>query len=145
MFTNTDRRGDRGHLMSGVVVALACLVAASSGTAHDLSAREGKREIVRLQGYREKLPPGLRTQRELVLSILGVEHKFHLTDWRRFRLTDDQPPEETEPAKFGLQAERSVLVKIAGARPEQRVTILGERRATSSDIFVLAVDLCPAE
>jgi hypothetical protein len=121
------------------------LATTSSGTAHDLPGVEVKREIVRLQGYRNEPPEGLQTQRQMVLSILGEEHTFHVVDWRRFRLTDEDPRGAADPSGFTLQAERGVLVKIASARPEQRMTILGERRANGTDIFVLAVDFCPPE
>ena len=144
MSTNTETRGNSPRSKVGAIVTLMCLLVASSGAAH-VKARTGSREIVRLQGYREVLPPDLKAQREVVLSILGEDHKFYVTDWRRFSLTDEELPGETERSRFALQAERAVLVKIAGARPEQRVTILGERRPNGSDIFVLAFDLCPSE
>ena len=142
MSTSTEQYQNRCW---AVAVGTVLLIAASSGQAHDLPAREANREIVRLQGYREKLPSGVKAQREVVLSIFGEEHKFYLTDWRRFRLTDEKPPEETDRMRFDLQAKRAVLAKIAGARPDQLVTILGERRTTGSDIFILALDLCPPE
>jgi hypothetical protein len=145
MYTSIEHAGPHRRRRTGLLVALLVLAGASPVTAHDLPGREGKREIVRLQGYRNVLPEGLQAQREMVLSILGEEHKFQVVDWRRFRLTDEDPQDQTDPTRFTLQAERAVLVKIASARPEQRVTILGERRATSSDIFVLALDLCPPE
>lgn len=130
-------------MRAGVVFAI--LVAASSAMAHDLPGNETKREIVRLQGYRNELPAGMRAQREMTLTIFGEEHKFYVVDWRRFRLTDEPPPGDTDPSHFTLQAKRAVLNEIAHARAGQRVTILGERRANGTDIFVLALDLCPSE
>lgn len=144
MSTSIEPQHDR-HCTAIVTIAALCLGMAASGAAHDLPGRDGKREFVRLQGYRTEAPSGLQLQREVVLSILGEEHEFYLTDWRRFRLAGDEPPEETERARFDLQAKRAVLLKVASARPDQRVTILGERRETGSDIFVLALDLCPPE
>jgi len=144
MSTSIEPGGKRRRLRA-FAAAVVFLAAASGGLAHVLPGAEGNREIVRLQGYREKLPPGQQTRGEIVLSILGEDHEFHLTDWRRFRLTDEEAPGETDPSRFSLQAERAVLVKITGARPEQRVTILGERRLNGPDIFVLALDLCPPE
>jgi len=140
-----ERDDDRAGAVVSVGIAFMLLISAASGLAHDLPAREVDREIVRLQGYRDELPDGARAEREVVLSILGEEHKFYLTDYRRFRLTVKGAEKGDDSGPFAVQGERSVLVKIANARPGQRVTILGEQRASGADIFVLALDLCPPE
>lgn len=142
-FTSIERR--RSTAMWTVVVLLV-LSAAPSGMAHDLPGHETDREIVRLQGYRAEAPDGVEAVRAVVLSILGEQQTFYLTDFRRFRLTDEKAPQtDKDRGPFAIQGERGALVKIANARPGQRVTILGERRATSPDIFLLALDFCPPE
>lgn len=142
MFTSIERR--LSTTRAGIVLIV--LVVASSSMAHNLPEHETNREIVRLQGYRETAPTGVEPGRMVILSIFGEQKKFHLTDFRRFRLTDEtDPAKDDDRGPFVIQGNRGVLAKIANARPEQRVTILGERRAGGSDIFVLALDLCPPE
>ena len=107
--------------------------------------RPGSREIVRIQGYRGAAPAGAAVIREIVLVAQGKEHRFGATDWRRFSL-EQQPPSATpkERDRVTLQADFAVLSRFANARADQLVTILGEQRPGSSDLFVLALDLCPS-
>jgi hypothetical protein len=75
-----------------------------------------------------------------VLGILGVDHRFHLT---QRQVLGNETAAPALPARLLLQGDREILVKIAAARPEQRVTILGERRSGGVDLFLLATDFCP--
>ncbi len=100
------------------------------------------REIVRVQGYLGGRPASTALLGEMVLNILGTDHPFHLTAWQRFGLGSESTPSTPDP-RLVLQGERSDLAKISQARPQQRITILGERHPGASDLFLLAVDFCP--
>jgi hypothetical protein len=83
--------------------------------------------------------------REVTFLVLGQQLRFAATEWRSFAFFDPAgAPTPAEPAQLTLQGERPVLHRIASARPDQRITILAERRPGSPDMFVLTVDLCPA-
>jgi hypothetical protein len=125
---------------SGALLLAVCL--AASAAAHGPEPKVG-REIVRLQGYRETPPPGLEIAAVTVLSILGKEHRFHLTARQTFRLAEEEAAAPGLEDRLVLQGERETLYRIAAARPDQRVTILADHRRGGRDLFVLAVDLCP--
>ena len=75
---------------------------------------------------------------------MGKQRPFHAVDWQVFALVTDQ--KETiapMPDTLTVQGTREVLARIAGARGEQRVSILAEHRPGSGEVFVLALDLCP--
>jgi hypothetical protein len=71
--------------------------------------------------------------------------RAHATEWRSFRIGDlpDTPPPPESP--LTLQGAREQLRRLRDARRDQLVTILAERRPGSRDLFLLAVDLCPAD
>ncbi|MCW5890786.1 MAG: hypothetical protein KIT14_09560 [bacterium] len=105
--------------------------------------RTPSREIVRLQGHRSAgaaADAGGATA--LVVSALGTDHPFAVSDLRTFGFAE-QTNDDTVGQKVVLQGSRELLSRFANARPEQTVTILAERRSGSSDLFLLALDLCP--
>lgn len=105
--------------------------------------RPPAREIVRLQGHR-----GAATDAgggtALVVSALGTEHPFVASDLRVFGFTE-QASDDPVGQKVVLQGSRELLSRFANARPHQTVTILAERRTGSSELFLLALDVCPAQ
>jgi hypothetical protein len=102
--------------------------------------RTQRREIVRLQGHRDAA--GTVSDGRMTLVVLGTEHAFAASARQVFALTDEEPA--PPPAdRYTLQGPRDLLAHLAAARPEQTVTILGEHRPGSSDLFVLTLDLCP--
>lgn len=105
---------------------------------------KGDRELVRLQGYRAAAPEGIEIAAEVVLSILGKDHRFHLTTRQSFRSTDRQEGTASRD-RWVLQGDREMLARVAAARPNQRVTMLADHRPGSSDLFLLTVDFCPPE
>lgn len=100
------------------------------------------RGIVRLQGYRVA-PTEAPANDEMVLNARGVDHRFRVTDRRRFELAQSGQTPAHERDRLTLQADFDVLARFAKARPDQQITILGEQRAGSSDLFILTLDLCP--
>lgn len=128
---------------AGAAAALLALVA-SAADAHDVSLKP-VRELLRIQGYRTPAPAGVAPLRELNMTVLGRAIPLALTEWRTFVFRDANPDKANEPTGIVLQGERPLLSRITSAKPEQQITILAERRPGSSDVFVLAVDLCPAK
>lgn len=110
--------------------------------AHAPAERAAGRELVRLQGQRGAATAGAGPT-ALVISALGTEYPFAATDLRVFGFSDKDPAATVGP-KVTLQGSREQLSRFANARPGQTITILAERRAGSSDLFLLALDLCPA-
>jgi hypothetical protein len=108
--------------------------------------RRAARELVRLQGYVGAEPTGAEGEYEVTVTARGVDHRFRVTEWRRFVLGDPPPTAaapERAPARLVLQADFEVLSRLAKARADQLLTLLAERRAGSSDLFVLTLDRCP--
>ena len=102
--------------------------------------------MVRIQGYRSPAPQGIQIAREVTFDVFGRQIPFAVTEWRSFAFHDPKAkPTPAEPTLIILQGERPLLHSITSARPQQRITILAERRPGSPDVFVLTVDLCPAE
>lgn len=125
-------------LLCGVLLANAATVLAH------VPETKPDREIVRVQGYLGTRPATVTLVGEMVLNVLGTDHPFYLTAWQPFSLRTEAQPEPAPPAsRLALQGERSDLAKVAAARAEQRVTILGERHPGAGDLFLLAVDFCP--
>jgi hypothetical protein len=119
------------------------LTFARSAGAHEPS-RMNTREIVRMSGWFGTPPAGVTVAREVTLTVQGKQRQLHAADWQVFALVTDQS--ETiapAPETITLQGTREFLARIAGARGEQRVSILAERRPGSGELFVLALDLCP--
>jgi len=142
-----DLQANRGRC--GIRAAAVGLVAATltfiatAVAAHDL-APKSVRELVRAQGYKAPAPQGTVAAREIDVVVLGRQLRFVATEWRTFTTAEKAPPSpRPEPSRVALQGERPLLHRVTSARPDQRITILAERRPGSSDLFVLAVDLCP--
>lgn len=134
----------RRHRLVNAAVVAASLVAAAA-VAHDVTPQP-VRELVRIQGFKAPAPAGTQVAREVDLVVLGQPVHFAATDWRTFAFFDPKAaPTPAEPSQVTLQGERSHLHSIIAARPEQRVTILAERRPGSANVFVLTVDLCPPQ
>lgn len=100
------------------------------------------REIVRLQGTFGAAPASIPVQREVTLLVLADRYPMKVTDWQIFG-TAEAPLGATEPNELRIQGDRVKLAEFAEIKGEQRVTILGERRPGSSELFLLALDLCP--
>jgi len=123
----------------------AALCAAAPVSAHNVMP-QSVRELVRLQGYRSSKPDGLQVQRQLTLSVLGEDQPFFAAEWRVFGFNErGAGAAPAEPDRYTLQGERAVLARFAAARPEQRITVLAERRPGATDLFILTLDLCPSE
>jgi hypothetical protein len=115
--------------------------------AHDIRPAI-KREIVRIQGFRGSPPgqtPGASPSvREVTMAAAGTDSRFAITEWQTFGVEDTpRAPAPAERDRYALQAAPNVLSRFTAARPAQRVTILAERRPGGSDLFILALDLCP--
>jgi hypothetical protein len=117
-------------------------LSASSVSAHG-PERKGARTILRLQGYRTAPVGTAHVVQEMVLVARGIEHRFWVVDRQRFELEAPgiTPPRERD--RLTLQADFDVLARFTKARDDQLVTILGEQRPGSGDLFILALDLCP--
>jgi hypothetical protein len=136
-------RSQRGVLALGAV--LVALSGSPAAYAHD-PPRPRSREIIRAQGYFGTPPAGAEAARTVELAVLGETRPLNATEWRRFAVEEKQTPADTEePARIIVQGARADLQRLKKARPEQRVTLLAERRTGSTDLFVLAVDLCPSD
>jgi hypothetical protein len=96
------------------------------------------RELVWLKGHASADAP-------LVLVALGAEHRFAVTELKRFPVGEaaTAPATDFERPRLVLQGARDVLARFAAARADQTVTILAERRPGGPDLFVIALDLCP--
>ena len=118
------------------------LLSIATATAYAAPA-PAARSILRLQGYRGSAPTGARVAEQIVLVARGVEHHFAVIDRRRFDVETPgvTPPRERD--RFTLQGDFDLLAKFSKARDGQLVTILGEQRPGSGDLFLLTVDLCP--
>lgn len=114
------------------------MLAAGPALAHQ-PERAVARELVWLKGRRggDGAP--------LVLVALGADHHFAVAELKRFPVGEDvvAPEGEFERARLSLQGPRELLARFAGARADQTVTILAERRPGRADLFVIALDLCP--
>jgi hypothetical protein len=153
----TEPRG-RASAALGLSLAIACVLGAASAEAHD-TPRTAMRELVRLQGFAEAPKAdaadgaGAAGESEagasgaaggFVLVVHGREIPFEVVDRQVFRaVASAGRPSEPEPQKLVLQGERALLARIGSARPDQKVTILGERRPGGDELFVAAVDRCP--
>ena len=127
-------------LVAGVLSAVAPGALPRPAAAHPEASRV-IREIVRLQGYFGAAPAGVPLQREVSLLVLADRYALKVTDFQVFGTTE-APVGAVEPNELRVQGDRAKLAefsKVSG----QRVTILGERRPGSSEIFLLSLDLCP--
>ncbi|MBM4247372.1 MAG: hypothetical protein FJ148_26880 [Deltaproteobacteria bacterium] len=142
--TSTERRSTA--LRRGAVAVVGGILLLAAGARAHEPQRLTSREIVRLAGTFG--PPGATAKivADVVVVAQGRERTLHATDWQVYALVVDQnAPLAPAPARVTLQGTRADLARIANARPEQRVAILAERRPDRSELFLLAVDLCPEE
>lgn len=135
------------RLVTWAAAALLSATVACGAWAHG-SPQGAVRELVRLQGHRtETSPPG--TSRRVEVTALGKAYTFAVGDWQVFALAGKDRRESDAASntvqRIVLQGSREELARFVAARPEQRVTLLAERRPGSSEWFVLALDLCPSE
>jgi len=127
------------RVVSSIVSAL--LVVAALAGAHP-PPKTVLREIVRLQGARR--PDGDAPAGRMTLRAQGVEHPFAATARQAYALMENENEEAPRVAeRYTLQGPRELLNQFATARPNQTVTILAEHRPGSTDLFLLALDLCP--
>ena len=135
----TERRA-RHHtwLLVAIVVGAAASIAHAHGT-----ERKGARSLLRLQGYTAAPPAGTNVVQEMVLVARGVEHRFWATDRRRLELASPSTTPRPERDRLALQGDFEILARFAKLRGDQLVTILGEQRVGSADLFVLTLDTCP--
>ncbi len=124
-----------------VFAVVAALAAAGTALAH-VPMMMTTRQLVRIQGY-GGTPPGKMESKPLLLVVLGEEHRLNSIDFRVFGFAEETGDAKPEPDRFVLRGDRAELSRLAAARPEQRVTVLAERRQGSSELFLLALDLCP--
>ncbi len=116
----------------------AVLLLPRAGATHE-PPRPAVRELVRLQGHRRTggdAPAG-----RVELTALGSPHPFAATARDVYGLAPETAGKPAE--RYTLQGPRPLLARFTAARPEQTVTILAEHRPGSTDLFVLALDLCP--
>jgi hypothetical protein len=128
------------------IAALLLLLANAGGVrAHEPSARGGRaRELIRIQGHRGTAPEGVQVTRTLELTVLGEPHALHATEWQSFQLAGGGMAKGTDASQqLTLQGGRAMLRRFRDARPDQLVTLLAERREGSSDLFLVALDMCP--
>jgi hypothetical protein len=138
------------HAIGAVgLLALVALHAGSGSTYAHETAPIRVREIVRVQGWVGAEPPQAAKDavvRTADLTVLGESRLLHAIEWRTFRLDEvPDPPPAAPTTTFTLQGSRQLLRRVRDVRTDQRVTVLAERRPGSRDLFLLAVDLCPAE
>lgn len=139
-------------------MALAVGLALAAPAAAHKPSRVTAREFVRLVGSfaaaakateaeAPKQTPADGAARVVTLTVQGRERKLAVSDWRVFALVSEEAEGEppAAPERLTVQGPRDLLARIAGARPEQRVSILAERRPGSGELFVLAADLCPSD
>ncbi len=127
------------RLALGLVVMAFAL--AGSAAAHP--SAPAARELVRLQGHRADGPAGAGVT-TMTVAALGVDHPFAAADVRTFGFGESARDVAPVGARVVLQGARDLLQRFTSARADQLVTILAERRAGATDLFVLTVDLCPA-
>lgn len=130
---------------TGAALALLASLLLSSGAALGHEPQKlTSREIVRLAGTFGDPPAGAKAPHDVVVTVQGRERTLHASDWQVFAvLADQNDPVPPAPDRVTMQGTREDLSRLAGARPEQRVAILAERRAGMSELFLLALDLCP--
>ena len=139
---STERRIRRGALALATLAVVLSSVAGAA-RAHE-PQRLNAREIVRLAGTFGDPPAGVKSVRDVAVTVQGRERTLHASDWQVYALVVDQnAPVAPAPDRVTLQGTREDLARIANARPEQRVALLAERRPGMAELFLLAVDLCP--
>lgn len=138
--------GLRWRTGATLLVLVSLLITSPRPAAAHEPTRPQSREIVRAQGYLGEPPAGASALRTVELAVLGETRHLHATEWHRYAAEEKQEPVKIdEPARITVQGARGDLQRLRKARPEQRVTLLAERRAGSTDLFLLALDLCPPD
>ncbi len=128
---------------AGLWLAVFAMLPWGTANAHEVHPPVN-REIIRMQGFRGSAPEPTPGARSVTVLAAGTESTFTITDWQIFGVEDTpRAPAAAEHDRYVLQAAPDVLSRFTAARPAQRVTILAERRPGRSDLFVLALDLCP--
>lgn len=119
-------------------------VAAPASRAHD-QGRSVARELVRLVGFFGEVPAGAHVERTVRLTVQGKERALQATEWQVFTVASEggRTGPEAEPDRLTLQGAREQLARLAAAKPDQRVSILAERRPGHGEAFLVALDLCP--
>jgi hypothetical protein len=132
--------------MTSLRILVAVCLAACLGVAaaHPIQPNTPARELVRLQGHRADTAAGAGVT-TMVIAALGVDHPFAASDVRTFGFAEATSEPVPVGAHVVLQGPRDQLYKFTTARADQLVTILAERRAGGSDLFLLTIDLCPAK
>lgn len=139
--TNTERRR-RNAVLAACAAALIALLP-HTAAAHPVTPK-ALRELVRIQGHRlDGSTPAPAGARDVTFTALGQQVRFRATEWRIFHVAEPPATPLPERSELTLQGDRSALLAITRARPDQRVTILAERRPGAGDLFLLAVDRCP--
>ncbi len=77
-----------------------------------------------------------------MLRAQGVDQPFAATERQAYALIENEEAPKVAD-RYTLQGPRELLGQFSAARPNQTVTILAEHRPGSSDLFLLALDLCP--
>jgi hypothetical protein len=126
------------------LVVLCLAVWGGIAVAHPTQANTPARELVRLQGHRADTKAGAGVT-AIVIAALGLDHPFAASDVRTFGFADAGGDAAPVGAHVVLQGPRDQLYKFTTARADQLVTILAERRAGGADLFLLTIDLCPAQ
>lgn len=133
---------ERAMRFSTCATLTTAIVLVLSGIAHAGEAKVS-RSLVRLQGHLVQDSAEAKTADEIVLNARGIERRFRVSDRRRFELAQAAVTPPRERDRLTLQGDFDVLARFAKARPDQQVTILGEQRPGSGDLFILTLDLCP--
>ncbi|MDG2304207.1 MAG: hypothetical protein P8R42_06040 [Candidatus Binatia bacterium] len=128
-----------GRFALGLLVVLGSV---GVSAAHEVQ-RTAVRELVRLQGY-VRPAKDAEAKDVIELSVNGRALPFVVGDRQVFiTVGAASRPATKEPTRVVVQGMRELLSRILHATPEQRVTLLGERRPGSAELFLAAVDLCP--
>ena len=125
----------------GATIA-AILMGVFVAAAHE-TPKTTTRELVRLQGFRRA--DGDAPAGRMTLHVLGVEQPFAAVDRRVFGLVVEGDAAPKAADRYALQGPRGLLGRFAGAGPGDTVSILAEHHPGSGDLFVLAIDVCPAK
>jgi len=143
--TSTESRYARRAAAALLALATLLLALLPDGVRAHEPSRMRTREIVRLAGWFAPPPDGTAAVRTVKIRAQGKERTLHATAWEVYALVADQQEQvATAPDDVSLQGSRADLGAVAGARPEQRVSLLAERRPGTAELFLLSVELCPA-
>lgn len=139
------RLGRCAHRFALVLLAVGAWMGMRGPTdvaAHD-TPRTAVREMVRIQGHR--VEPGEEASAAIVsLRVHDEVLRFRVEDRQIFvAVAASGRVSAPEPTELTLRGPRELLARVREAGPEQRVTLLGERRPGGRELFLAAVDVCP--